>query len=90
MDNNDSDTPYILFYEKREHVQMRKQELMKPVVLRKPLEDFVNRDNLEELKSKQKKILPLWNPFQLPFFKKDDDDEEGGPQNPSFYNNYVL
>ena len=64
---------------------------MKPVVLRKPLEDYVGRDNLEEQKAKEKKkILPLFNPFQLPFFKKDDDDEEGGPQNPSFYNNYVL
>ena len=90
MDNNDGDTPYILFYERREHVQQRKEELMKPIALRRPLEDYVNRDNAEEEKAKEKKVLPLFNPYQLPFFKKDDDDEEGGPHNPSFYNNYIL
>ena len=37
MDNNDGDTPYILFYERREHVQQRKEELMKPIALRRPL-----------------------------------------------------
>ena len=74
LDNNEGDTPYILFYEKRGYVQSRKEELMKPIVLRKPLEEYVNRDNLEEQKAKEKKILPLFNPFQLPFFKKDDDD----------------
>lgn len=90
MDTNDGDTPYILFYQRKNHISDKKQELMKPIVLRKPLEDYVNKDNLEEVKSKQKKILPLFNPFQLPFFKKDDDDEEGGQHNPSFYNNYIL
>ena len=67
---------------------------MKAVVLRKPLEGYVEQDYQQELKSKEKKVLPLFNLYALPsLFKRDDDDEEdqeGGPQNPSFYNNYIL
>jgi hypothetical protein len=58
-------------------------------VLRKPLEEYVQRDFMEAQKSKEKKAMQLFKPFHLPFFKPDDEDEDG-PPNASFYNNYVL
>lgn len=64
---------------------------MKPVALRKPLQEYVNRDFLQDQKSKEKKVLPLYNPFNFAaFYKKDDDDDEGNNQNQPFYNNYIL
>lgn len=67
-----------------------KEELMKPIQLRKPLEEYVQRDFLQEQKSKEKRVLSLHQPFPFStFFKKDDDDDDGG-QNQPFYSNYVL
>jgi hypothetical protein len=91
LENNESDTPYILFFERRNHLAQMKEELMKPIQMRKPLEDYVQRDFLEEQKSKSKRVLPLYSPFPYnAFFKKDDDEDEGGGQNQPFYNNYIL
>lgn len=58
-------------------------------MLRKPLEDYVQKDFMEMQKSKEKKVLQVFKPFNFPFFKPDDDDE-GGPQNPSFFNNNYI
>ena len=44
---------------------------------------------MEMQKSKEKKVLQVFKPFNFPFFKPDDDDE-GGPQNPSFFNNNYI
>jgi len=65
---------------------------MKPIVLRKPLEEYVQRDFLEEQKSKEKKVLPLFNPINYAslFKKDDDDDDDENTQNKPFYNNYIL
>jgi hypothetical protein len=63
---------------------------MKPITLRKPLEEYVHRDFMEEQKAKEKKVLPLFNPINYAsFFRKDDDEDEGGENKP-FYNNYIL
>ena len=63
---------------------------MKPVLLRKALEEYVQRDFLDHQKAKEKKVLPLFNPLNFPSFFKKDDDEDEGDQNRPFYNHYIL
>ena len=46
MENNESDTPYILFLSKKEHINTIKEELLKPFVLKKALVEYVERDFL--------------------------------------------